>query len=244
MNKLVPIGLGAAAVVVAVVIGAQLLPSAPGGVGAPVASPSAEPTATPEAGGLPEGQFVLSSTSSPLADGLASTVTIAAPGWFGEPLGGIVTGDDVNAPSGAGLIGPFGGPLFIYGDPCRWSTTTPETPAATVDEVVAALTAQALRDATAPVDVTLDGYTGKSVTLHVPEDAVFSACDSGFFGTWAVPGDATPSRYHQSPGQIDEIWIVDVDGRVVLIDAGYYDGTPAEDVAEMRAIVESIDFKD
>lgn len=45
MNKYVPIGLGAAAVVVALVIGAQLLgPPAPGGVGG---APSAEPTATP-----------------------------------------------------------------------------------------------------------------------------------------------------------------------------------------------------
>lgn len=45
MNKIVPIGLGAAAVVVALVIGAQLLgPPAPGGVGG---APSAEPTATP-----------------------------------------------------------------------------------------------------------------------------------------------------------------------------------------------------
>jgi hypothetical protein len=45
MNKLVPIGLGAAAVVVALVIGTQLLgPAAPSGVGG---APSAEPTATP-----------------------------------------------------------------------------------------------------------------------------------------------------------------------------------------------------
>jgi hypothetical protein len=45
MSKFVPIGLGAAAVVAALVIGAQLLgPAAPGGVGA---APSAEPTAIP-----------------------------------------------------------------------------------------------------------------------------------------------------------------------------------------------------
>ena len=45
MNKLVPIGLGAAAVVVILVVGTQLLGApAPGGVGG---APSAEPTATP-----------------------------------------------------------------------------------------------------------------------------------------------------------------------------------------------------
>jgi hypothetical protein len=51
MNKLVPIGLGAAAVVVALVIGAQLLPRAPGGVGgAPSAVPTAPPSPTPVGG--------------------------------------------------------------------------------------------------------------------------------------------------------------------------------------------------
>ena len=45
MNKLVPFGLGAAAVVVALVIGMQVFgPAAPGGVGGP---PSPTPTASP-----------------------------------------------------------------------------------------------------------------------------------------------------------------------------------------------------
>lgn len=50
MNKFVPIGLGAAAVVVAVVVGTQLLgPPASGGVGAaPSATPSATPSPTAE----------------------------------------------------------------------------------------------------------------------------------------------------------------------------------------------------
>ena len=51
MNKLVPIGLGAAAVVVALVLGSQLLGSpAPGGVGAPSPSPTATPSPTPFGG--------------------------------------------------------------------------------------------------------------------------------------------------------------------------------------------------
>ena len=43
MNKIVPLGLGAAAVVVALVVGAQLFGSSEGGVGGQPA-----PTATPE----------------------------------------------------------------------------------------------------------------------------------------------------------------------------------------------------
>ena len=58
-------------------------------------------------------------------------------------------------------------------------STMPDTPATTVDEFVAALAAQASRDASAPVDVTVGGYAGKTITLHVPDDAAFDDCDEG-----------------------------------------------------------------
>jgi hypothetical protein len=245
MNKLVPIGLGAAAVVVALVVtGAQLLgPPAPSGVGgAPSAEPSAtpspavtpEPTSTPE-GLLPEGSHVL------WEEGVPMRVTIPAHDWYGEPGEGILTkNSNVSAPDGAGLI-VFESELFVYGDPCRWSTTKPDTPAATVDELVAALAAQASRDASAPVDVTVDGYAGKSITLHVPDDAVFSDCDQGEFRTLVMGISA--ARYHQDPGQIDVVWILDVDGVPAVVDWAYYAGTPTEHVEELRAIVESITFE-
>jgi hypothetical protein len=145
------------------------------------------------------------------------------------------------------MIGPFFGEVYVYGDPCQWSTTTPDTPATTVDEVVAALTAQASRDASDPVDITVDGYTGKSIILHVPDDAVFSECDEGLFASWAGGGDplsAGPSRHHQGPGQIDEVWILDVNGELIVVDAMYGAETSDEHVAEIHAILESMTFEE
>jgi hypothetical protein len=85
----------------------------------------------------------------------------------------------------------------------------------------------------------------------VPDDAVFTDCDRDSMG-WArsAPGRSgstappvlDPYRYNQGPGQIDEVWILDVDGVVTVLDWAYYAGTPAEDVAELRAIVESATF--
>jgi hypothetical protein len=245
MNKIVPLGLGAAAVVGILVVGAGMLRApAPGGVGAaPAATPSPTAALTPQpsaaaAAGLPVGSsHVLVS-----GGGIQGTVTIPAPGWTGE--GGILVKDDnIDAPDGAGMIVFTGEDLFVYGDPCEWSSTTPATPATTVDALVEALGAQASRDASAPVDVTVDGHAGKSITLNVPDDAVFSECDEGYFGSWGVATETTPARYHQGPGQIDEVWILDVDGVLTVIDTAYYAGTPAEHVAEMRAIVESASFK-
>jgi hypothetical protein len=82
MNKFVSLGLGAAAVVVALVIGAQVLgPPAPGGVGgAPSASPSITPapTATTEPSPSP--------ISAPLTESFTSTVhgiSVSYPeGWI------------------------------------------------------------------------------------------------------------------------------------------------------------------
>lgn len=251
MNRFLTIGLGTAAVVALLFVGSQLFGS-PSGLGGPGAepTPTPEPTATAEPpvqssvepsptpdGLLPEGSHVL------LDAGVAMTVDIPGPDWYGEPAGRVLTkNDSSDGPDGAGMI-VFSSELYVYGDPCEWSTTRPETPATTVDELVAALSAQASRDASAPSDITVDGYAGTSITLHVPEDAVFSDCDEGTFGSWGTGGFSSPDRYHQDPGQIDELWIVDVDGVLVVIDAAYYEGTPAEVVDEMRAIVESTTFE-
>ncbi len=51
------------------------------------------------------------------------------------------------------------------------------------------------------------------------------------------------ARFHQGPGQIDEVWVVDVDGTLIFFDAGYFAATPAEYVEEMRAMVESATFE-
>lgn len=251
MNRFLAIGLGAAAVIVLLFFGSQLLasPSSVGGPGGeptltpeptataePSVQPSAEPSPTP-VGLLPEGPHVL------WEKGVVMTVDIAGPDWYGDKGVGILQKNDhFDAPDGVGMI-VFTEDLYVYADPCRWSTTTPDTPAITVDEVVSALSAQASRDASAPVDVTVDGYEGKSITLHVPDDAVFSECDQDTFGSWGVESESTPGRYSQDPGQIDELSILDVDGVLVVIDTAYYEGTPAEDVAEMRAIVESTTFE-
>ncbi len=253
VNNTLKVALGAAAVLVVAVLAVNLLPQG-GGPGGVVASPSvAAPSATASPTPAPS---VVSPSPSPagLAEGPhplwegppAMTATIAAPGWFGFPGDRLLVKDDnPGPPAGAGLI-VFTGDLYVYGDPCKWSGTEPASPATTAADLVTALASQALRDASEPVDITLDGYAGKAITLHVPDDAVFSDCDRSTFGSWTIstadgPG-LDPYRYAQGPGQIDEIWALDVDGVLTVIDWSHYADTPAEDLAELQAIAESITF--
>ncbi len=39
---------------------------------------------------------------------------------------------------------------------------------------------------------------------------------------------------------MDELWILDVGGFRLLIDAGYWHETPRQDLAELRRIVDSV----
>ena len=70
----------------------------------------------------------------------------------------------------------------------------------------------------------------------------FADCDGGEFASYSIEGEE-PSLCHQGPGQIDEFWVVDVEGSIVEIRASYRPDTPAELVEEMRTIVESATFE-
>jgi hypothetical protein len=45
-----------------------------------------------------------------------------------------------------------------------------------------------------------------------------SDCDERYFESWTGDGTAGTDRYQQGPGQIDRLWILDVEGRRLVID--------------------------
>lgn len=247
MNKIVFMGFGAAAVVAVLLVGSYLFGSSPGGFGSQT-TPSPEPTATPApsvvepspsvAAGLPEGPHLLVRGTD---SGVPVTVTIAAPAWDGDPGMGILEwGKSADPPDGAGIIGFEGREYYVYGDPCAWSSTRPDTPATTVDELVDALVDQAWREASVPEDIAVDGYAGKKVILHMADDVVLDDCEEEF-PLFGLPGDDL-ARYSQGQGQIEEVWAVDVDGVIVVLDGVYYPDTPQNAVDELRAILGSMTF--
>jgi hypothetical protein len=268
MNKMLGFGLAAAAVVAAVLIGVQLLGSPGGGLGGP-----GEPTATPEASaaqptpeltpwiGVPEGLYSVTGADGAAFGGpVQITVDIVSPGWTGESELDFVYKDDdgLDAPQtvGAALIGwswPAGTEFLVYGDPCRWATNLPESPATTPQQVAEAFQAQAQTDATAPVDVTIGGYAGKAVTVTVPmsyeepgatREEEFGDCDDDAFTFYGIVGeDSAVVRNAQGPGQVDELWILDVDGSIVILDASHSPATPADLVEELRTLAESATFE-
>jgi hypothetical protein len=248
-------GLVAAVVLVAVLIGASLFGGGPN-IGGEPESPteSSQPTSTPGSStvppvsALPDGVLQPGTYSVRPQDVSAPRVLVTVPaGWYG---GGFSTSQNnsIDPPDGAGVI-LWGGPFDVYEDPCRWSTSLPSSPTgSTVEDLAAALAAQPTRDATAATDVTVGGFSGKAIELTVPADLAFdtangfTGCDEGEFRSWISP-DGNTFRLHQGPGQHDQLWIVDVDGTRLVIDATFYEGTSASVTAELQAILASIRFE-
>ena len=56
-------------------------------------------------------------------------------------------------------------------------------------------------------------------------------------------GDLDPGRrrpLRTGPGELHQLWVVDVDGEISVIDAASFRGTPVADVEELERIIGSI----
>ena len=220
MNSVAKLGLAVAAVAVAALLGFNYL-VAPN-IGGPNLGDAPESTPTP------------SPTSYVITNDEGVRVTLALPNdWV--PGGWLVqNGRDERAELTAIQVWAVTG--NSYADPCNWNETALDPPLGPrVDDLATALQNQLSRDATTS-DVTLDGYAGKLVKMTVPTDAVFRDCDSGQFRSW-------DGRYHQGPGQKDDVYIVDVEGFRLVLDVLSYPGSPAADLEKLQQMLDTIQIE-
>lgn len=98
-------------------------------------------------------------------------------------------------------------------------------------------------------EVTAFGYDGYHLILEIPEGDYyqpgqgFTGCDDpttpggSTFDGWEGP---TFSRYYQRPGQIVELWVLDVEGSPLMIESNQFLDSPEEDIAQLLAVLDSI----
>jgi hypothetical protein len=87
-----------------------------------------------------------------------------------------------------------------------------------------------VREAVAPVNAF--GHNGHHVILEVP-----AGCAGSAFNVWGGP---TWERYYQAEGQIVEYWFLDVEGTTVMVEASWFPESSEEDVAEQRALLDTL----
>ena len=170
--------------------------------------------------------------ASPLAV-IEVPVGWASFGWFALwPL------DHDRDPSQRGL--QYWGVHAVYAHPCR-SLDGATPPGDSVADLADALASQDLTSATKPTPVVIDGHQGLYLELTMPTDVDFDECQEGYFTLWqGSAGDK--HHFVQSRGLVERIWILDVDGDRVLVDAVAAPDASPDVVDELAAMVESTRF--
>ena len=161
----------------------------------------------------------------------------------------------------------------VFTEPCAWLSGGNADPPMmqSLDGLAGALVAwwdgAADRpNATQPTQTSLAGLDARFVEVTAPQDLDLATCSQGRFVLFADPLDN--QRWVQEPGQTDRLWVVDVDGYVantiywqipeavgvdgamsellgglLVIDAGSSPSATDADLAEMQAIVDSIQLE-
>lgn len=112
----------------------------------------------------------------------------------------------------------------------------------TVDDLATALAELPPFQVTSPAtDVDVYGYSGKRLELQLPE-MDFAACRNGEVISWDAPVLSYPFHGYL-PRMIEEFTILDVHGTRLVIVANRVPDSSPEDLAEMRAVLDSIQIE-
>jgi hypothetical protein len=141
----------------------------------------------------------------------------------------------------------------VYADPCHWQGSA-QSPldlanhshdangAIVLAPEAGGLANQALRGPLprALTQVTLGGVIAMRIDLSVPADLNISTCDKGEFRSWTEWQSVDGANSHNAPGQLDTVYMVDVDRRPLVIDASHMPATSQADLTELKAILASM----
>jgi hypothetical protein len=108
----------------------------------------------------------------------------------------------------------------------------------TVDDLATALASQPLIPATEPVPISIGGHDGAYLELTAPR-LDYDACTPEDVAFWRTEnGD----RFTDAAGKFDRVWILDVDGDRVLINAAFDRRATVQEIQALTTVVESVEF--
>lgn len=240
MNSFAKLSVAAAVVAVAAIVGFNYLaaPNIGGpGLGDPTPSPpTASRTPVPALSGqdpLPPGRYQVDPA-------LPMDVTIEVPEGWSAGDAWVVRGPKGNeAPDGMAIRFYALDNLNLYNDPLLPTDGLLAPPVGpSVDELVAAMVDHPDWDVTGTSPITLDGYAGQVVHVTLPE-GTSEATPFYLFADVRSGGQI----YGWAAGQLFDVYVVDVAGERLVIDAFHYPGTSESDVAAQEAVLASIQIE-
>ena len=127
----------------------------------------------------------------------------------------------------------------VYAEGCKADDSRlVRPPNGSIDGLAALLQSQDGFRVSTPTNVTIDGFSGTYMERTLPNRIDPGGCSSAVFQVWVTQGNG--NRYLQHRGQQDLLWILDVDGAPLVIDAPLGPDATDRDRAEMLQIVDSI----
>jgi hypothetical protein len=250
MNNPVRYAIAAAAVVAIALVGYQFLPPDNGTGGPTTPTPTATPAPlapSPSPAGAPTLPLTTDLEPGAYRPYPELDLTFEAPGGWAtcceSPAGIIWNGEE--PPNSATIFFEDFTEITVYDDPCNWGSGVTSEP--TGAEAVAQALAE--REGTEAQDVTVGGLSGFHVQLLVPGDlkiepqgdgdATFLECDDGEYRHYTGPGGA---RYAQHLEQIEDLYIVDVDGKTIAFDLSHFPETADADLEAIEAMLASVEM--
>jgi hypothetical protein len=245
MNGSLRIALAGIAAVVVVAGGAYLF--AGGNIGAPVASPTPTPTASPtptatpapsevaHADKIPERDIALEPGSYSVYSALNQAelrVTLTVPdGWSSHEGWYVTRGPILTDDTGASVAiwTPDHGITSVYPDPCA---TAIEYAGSDPEKLVTVLAASTMNVGGPPTPITIGEYTGWELHLATDPNIDVSTCaGEDHLVPWG-------GRWIQ-PGTEQTIWILDVEGSRVVIEAAAERLADETQRSEMERVLQS-----
>ena len=203
------------------------------------AAPSASPTPAASSSPAPDGvstELLTVDTHAVVVGGIPLTYDVPSHGW--GRFGSVSINKSSVGPQGAEAIifwtiYPEGGDADACGD-LLGSQVGPS-----IDDLAAAVSAAPGTElVTGPTDLTMDGRAAKHIVLTVRENV---GCEPGFFFGW-LDSFVGPFWTRSGVGTTIDMWIVDANGRRLVIEAETARRAGHDLEHEVQQIVRSIRF--
>jgi hypothetical protein len=243
MNTVAKFALAAAAVVVVAIVGINLIPRPGGNVGGSPPTPSPSPTTTATPSATPVAIFP---AAGPLEmgkrhefelEGKLLTLTVPTADWESNGEFGINKTQGQN-PDGAAFIFWKYDANGVFSDPCA-QVRAPVVGPKAADMATAITGIPGTEVVTGPTAVTVGGKPAQLVVIKIGD----IACQPDQFHLWYDSSHPDQARYATQKGQTIRVWITEVDGKRVQIDAETYDGAGKGPGQEIQQIIDSIQFE-
>jgi hypothetical protein len=182
-------------------------------------------------GFLPAGRLGMTANGRPDAP----WAVVEVPEMFSSIGGWVIFDED---PEGGGGVGYWTVSEVVRAPCSEFGAANAIDAGSTVEQLAAAFKRQRLTRMTTPVPVTVDNYDGLSLELRVPKDIDFARCPE--YNVWE--SDPAGARHMGAPGEFDTLWILDVEGDVVVLTVTADPDVPKSALDRLTGMIESVEF--